>query len=148
MSKNKEAKEHREAKVIYPGNIKGSPTIELRVNPDGTNEAFLVPSGGTPIPSGVSLIEKKDKYYVQCRIRKKAFAFKPEEVVRQKVINWLIDDLGYSETQIGVEVGIVMGSTVHDKPADIVVFEDTNKQNHRVIVECKKPRRKDGIEQL
>jgi type I restriction enzyme M protein len=140
--------EHKEAKVIYPGSIKGSPTIELRINPDGSNEAFLVPTGGVPIPSGVSLIEKKDKYFISCRIRKKLVAFKPEEVVRQKVLNWLIDDLEYSESQINVEVGIVMGSTVHDKPADIVVFEDTSKQNHRIIIETKKPRRKDGIEQL
>jgi hypothetical protein len=37
------------AKVIYPGAIKGRPTLELRIRPDGSNEAFLVPSGGTPI---------------------------------------------------------------------------------------------------
>lgn len=39
-----------EAVVIYPGDIKGRPTIELRVNPDGSNEAFLVPSGGLQFP--------------------------------------------------------------------------------------------------
>jgi type I restriction enzyme M protein len=33
-------------------------------------------------------------------------------------------DLGYSKAQIRVEVGIVMGSSVHDKPADIVVYTD------------------------
>lgn len=49
----------KEALIIYPGAIKGRPTIELRINPDGSNEAFFVPSGGAPIPSGVSVIEKK-----------------------------------------------------------------------------------------
>lgn len=139
----------KEATVVYPGDIKkGRPTIELRMNPDGSNEAFFVPSGGSPIPSGVSLSEKNGKYRIRCRIRNKDLAFKPEEVVRQKVINSLIDDLGYSPDQIGVEVGIVMGSTVHDKPADIVVFDDSSRQRHYIIIETKKPRRKDGIEQL
>ncbi len=41
-----------------------------------------------------------------------------------------------------------MGSTVHDKPADIVIFSDSHKTRHWIIVETKKPRRKDGIEQL
>lgn len=41
-----------------------------------------------------------------------------------------------------------MGSSIHEKPADIVVFEDASKQSHRIIIETKKPRRKDGIEQL
>lgn len=140
--------EIKEAKVIYPGSIHGRPTIELLVNPDGSNKAFFVPSGGAPIPSGVSLVEKSGKYFINCRIRKKLLAFKPEEIVRQKVLNWLIDDIGYDEEQIGVEIGIHMGSTVHEKPADIVVFEDAMKQSHRIIVETKKPRRKDGIEQL
>src|SRR5438128_11063427 len=114
-----------EAIVVYPGTVKGGrATIELRLKPDGTFEAFLVSPGAEPIPTGVSLQEKGGTYYITCRIRKKTYAFKPEEVVRQKVLNWLIDVLGYSEDQINVEVGIVMGSTVHPKPADIVVFTD------------------------
>ncbi len=138
----------QEALVIYPGTITGRATIELRVLPDGSNEAFLVPSAGAPVATGISLFEKGNKWYLNCRIRKKSVIFKPEEVVRQKVINWLIDDLGYEENQIAVEVGIVMGSTVHEKPADVVVFTDASKTRHWIIVELKKPNRKDGIEQL
>jgi type I restriction enzyme M protein len=41
-----------------------------------------------------------------------------------------------------------MGSAVHDKPADIVVFVDASKSQHWITVECKKPNRKDGVEQL
>jgi type I restriction enzyme M protein len=139
--------EHK-AKVIYPGAIKGRPTIELRIRKDGSSEAFLVPSGGAPVPTGVSLVQDGNKYYVDCRIRRKRYLFKPEEVVRQKVLNWLIDDLGYPEDHISVEVGIVMGSAVHPKPADIVVFTDATKERHWIIVETKKPRRKDGVDQL
>jgi type I restriction enzyme M protein len=94
------------------------------------------------------LFQKKGKWYLTCRIRKTEKIFKPEEVVRQKVINWLIDDLGYSEDRIGVEIGIQMGGKVHDKPADVVVFTDSSKASHWVIIEVKKPGRKDGIDQL
>ncbi len=59
------------AKVIYPGSIKGRPTIELKVKPDGTNEAYLVPDVGIPVPTGISLEEKNSKSRIYCRIRKK-----------------------------------------------------------------------------
>ncbi|WP_198538879.1 restriction endonuclease subunit M [Mycolicibacterium wolinskyi] len=136
------------AKVVYPGAIKGRPTIELRIRPDGSNEAFLVPSGSQPRATGVSLIESGNKYKVRCRIRNKLLTFKPEEVVRQMILNTLIDDLGYSDQVIGVEVPVQMGSTVHDKPADIVVFTDATRESHWITVELKKPDRRDGIEQL
>ncbi|WP_457063021.1 N-6 DNA methylase [Mycobacteroides abscessus] len=141
------ATEHT-AKVVYPGSITGRPTIELRVGLDGSNEAFLVPSGGTPIASGVSLTDAPSGYRIFCRIRKRDLAFKPEEVVRQMILNRLIDDLGYPESLIGVEVPVQMGSTVHDKPADIVVFTNEKRESHWITVELKKPDRKDGIEQL
>jgi len=137
-----------QATIIYPGTIKGRATIELRVFADGHNEAYLVPTAAAPIPTGVPLVEKKGKYFLTCRIRKKKLAFKPEEVVRQKVLNYLIDELLYLPEQIGVEVGVQMGSTIHEKPADIVVYTDDKKSTHWLIVETKKPNRKDGVEQL
>jgi len=148
MELSRGADHQHEATVVYPGSAKGRATIELRVLPDGSNEAFLVPQAAPPVPTGVSLRQQRGKYVIDCRIRKKTVAFKPEEVVRQKMINWLIDDLGYPESRIGVEVGIVMGSSVHKKPADIVVFADATKDRHWIIVEVKKPNRKDGVEQL
>src|SRR5580698_3303882 len=118
-------KQAQPAEVIYPGGAKGRASIEVRRNGDGTNELFLVPNGSAPIPTGVSFIEDGGRNFVLCRIRKQRRAFKPEEVIRQKVLNWLIDDLGYSEERIGVEVGVQMGSSIHEKPADIIVFDDT-----------------------
>ncbi|WP_082711995.1 N-6 DNA methylase [Burkholderia singularis] len=137
--------------VLYPGTVtSGRPTVEVHTHADGTHEAFLVPPASAPIPTGVKLFQKGSgkNWYVHCRIRKVDKVFKPEEVVRQKIINWLVDDLGYDENRIGVEVGIQMGGKVHDKPADIVVFTDATKSGHWVIIEVKKPGRKDGIEQL
>ncbi len=72
-----------QATVVYPGVIKGRATIELRILPDGSNEAFLVPSGGSPVPTGVSLEEHKGKYKIKCRIRGTSLAFKPEPVPRR-----------------------------------------------------------------
>jgi len=123
-----------QATIIYPGTIKGRATIELRVFPDGRNEAYLVPTATAPIPTGVSLYEKNGKYFLSCRIRKKKLAFKPEEVVRQKVLNYLIDELSYPAEQIAVEVGIQMGSAIHEKPADIVVYTDDKKTTAWLIV--------------
>ncbi len=100
---------HAEATVVYPGDIKGRPTIELRISASGESEAFLVPTGGSPVPTGIALVEQKGNYFLNCLIRKKKLRFKPEEVVRQKVLASLIDEFGYSENQINVEVPVVMG---------------------------------------
>ena len=113
-----DVEEKATAKMLYPGAI-GKASIELRILPDGLNEAYLVPSGAVLIPTGVSPIEDKGKYYINCRKRKKRILFKPEEVVRQKVLGDLINDLGYPEDHIAVEVGVQMGGSIYEKPADI-----------------------------
>ncbi|MBM0231587.1 N-6 DNA methylase [Micromonospora sp. STR1_7] len=145
---NMQVAEGHTATVIHPGSIQDRPTIELRVGPQGSNEAFLVPSGGEPIATGVSLEEQNGQFYIRCRIRKKRYRFTPEEVVRQYILNTLIQRHGYPESQVAVEVPIQMGSAVHAKPADIVVFADDKRDRHWITVEVKKPNRKDGIEQL
>ena len=68
--------------------------------------------------------------------------------MRQRVLSRLIDDLSYPAEQIALEVGIQMGSTIHEKPADIVVYTDDKRNTVWLIVETKKPNRKDGIDQL
>jgi type I restriction enzyme M protein len=142
------ATDEHTAKVVYFGTVKERPTIELRQTADGRNEAFLVPSGAAPVPTGISLEEVRGGYRIFCRIRKRWFRFKPEEVVRQMILNRLIDAMGYDEAAVGVEVPVQMGSTIHDKPADIVVFTDARHDQPWIIVEVKKPTRKDGVEQL
>ena len=137
-----------EAQVIYAGELNGRPTIELRLLPSGKREAFLVTAGAAPVATGVEIQEEAGKHYVHCSIRNKRLRFKPEEVVRQKALLWLTQVLGYSVNQIGVEVAIVIGGSVHDKAADIVVYEDETKENPGIILEVKRPRRKEGIDQL
>jgi type I restriction enzyme M protein len=41
-----------------------------------------------------------------------------------------------------------MGSAVHDKPADIVIYADDARVEPWIIVEVKEPNRRDGIDQL
>nr|WP_325305137.1 N-6 DNA methylase [uncultured Oscillibacter sp.] len=86
--------------------------------------------------------------YVFCPIRNKLCKAKPEEIVRQWWIYRLKEVYGYSFSQISVEVKIVVGSTEAKRRADIVVYMDDKKLTPRIIIEVKKPNRKDGIEQL
>jgi len=64
------------------------------------------------------------------------------------VLGLLINEMGYSADQIAVEVPVVMGAAVHEKAADIVIYEDTTKTKEMIVIEVKKPNRKDGIDQL
>jgi len=43
---------------------------------------------------------------------------------------------------------VQFGTEVGTKAADIIVYTDDTKETPKIIVECKKPKRKDGIEQL
>jgi type I restriction enzyme M protein len=72
----------------------------------------------------------------------------PEEIVRQLWIYKLIHTYGYKEDEIELEKSVQFGTEVTTKAADIVVYTDNTKQTPKIIVEVKKPKRKDGIEQL
>jgi len=88
------------------------------------------------------------KFLIFCPVSNKKKVAKPEEVVRQLMIDRLHYGLGYAYNQMAVEVPVKMGSSYASKKADIVVYRDATKQTHHIIVECKKPARTDGIEQL
>jgi type I restriction enzyme M protein len=72
----------------------------------------------------------------------------PEEIVRQLWIYKLINQYDYRPDQIVLEKKVYFGGTVYDKPCDIVVYRDNTLQTPKIIFEIKKPKRKDGIEQL
>jgi type I restriction enzyme M protein len=72
----------------------------------------------------------------------------PEEIVRQLWIYKLIQQYGYKADEIDLEKGVQFGTEVGTKAADIIVYTDSTKVTPKIIVECKKPKRKDGIEQL
>ena len=72
----------------------------------------------------------------------------PEEIVRQLWVYKLIHQYDYQPDEIDLEKSVQFGTEVGTKAADIIVYTDDSKETPKIIVECKKPKRKDGIEQL
>ncbi|MHB2150143.1 N-6 DNA methylase [Calditrichota bacterium LG25] len=93
-----------------------------------------------------SIIEKKGKPYVRCIIREKEIQLKPEEIVRQLYTKKLIEHYGYPKKRIAFEYPVSFGR--EKKKADIVVFDKDRPDTPYIIVELKKPKLKDGKNQL
>lgn len=72
----------------------------------------------------------------------------PEEIVRQLWVWKLIHYYGYSPEQIRCEIPVQFGSEIPTKYADIAVYRKTDLETVKILFEVKKPKRKDGIEQL
>lgn len=72
----------------------------------------------------------------------------PEEIVRQLWVYKLLNTYEYNVDEIELEKSVHFGTEVYAKAADIVVYTDSTKQTPKIIIEVKKPKRKDGIEQL
>lgn len=89
---------------------------------------------GTPIP------------YVVCAIRKKEIKLTPEEVVRQLFLGVLMNEYGYPTDRMELEYAVSFGR--EKKRADIVVFDKQQTTTPYIIVEIKKPKLKEGKEQL
>ncbi len=96
----------------------------------------------------ISLFEKAGKPYLKCFATDKDRPAKPEEIVRQLYLRKLIDHYGYPKDRLRIEKEVYFGSAVHEKRADIVVIERDTPDTPYIIVECKKAKRKDGLEQL
>lgn len=94
----------------------------------------------------IKIIRGKETPFIKCAIRNKEIQLKPEEAVRQMFIRKLIDEYGYQPAQIAVEHPIHFGRET--KRADIVIFEPNHPTTEYIIVEVKKPKLKDGKEQL
>ena len=89
---------------------------------------------------------KKDKPFVKCLVRDKDIQVKPEEAVRQLYIEKLMTEYGYPKERMELERQIHFGRET--KRADIVIFSKANSTAEEIIVEVKKPKLKDGKEQL
>ena len=72
----------------------------------------------------------------------------PEEIIRQLWVYKLMTHYGYLADEIDLEVSIQFGTEVGTKSADIVVYTDITGTTPKIVIECKRPKRKDGIEQL
>lgn len=95
----------------------------------------------------LTIFEKNNKPYLKCFGSDVERPAKPEEIVRQLFIRKLMVDYGYPKDRIGVEKEVWFGSGVHEKAADIIVYQK-DMEHPYIIVEVKKPNRKDGIQQL
>lgn len=91
---------------------------------------------------------KRGKPYLRCYASKKERLAKPEEIVRQLYIKMLLDEYGYPIERIAVEKPVQFGSAVHEKAADIVIWDKDDLNTAYIIIECKKPKRSEGLEQL
>ena len=106
----------------------------------------------TEIDSVESLIttktDKKGKevYYVKCQVRDKDIKLTDEELVRQLYINKLINEYNYPKKKMELEYSVSFGR--EKKRADIVIFDKLETTSPYIIVELKKPKLKDGKEQL
>ena len=106
------------------------------------------PAQISALEAAISIKEagKKPAPYVTCLVRGKSIKLTPEEAVRQLYIMVLRDDLGYPVTRMAVEYEVTFGR--EKKRADICVFDRDKTTTPYVLVELKKPKLKDGKEQL
>lgn len=98
-----------------------------------------------------NIVEKEVKNgkkvcFVKCLVRQKEIQLKPEEVIRQLFLDKLINEYGYPISRMQLEYPVYFGREV--KRADIVIMDEDRSFVPYVIVEVKKPKLKDGKEQL
>ncbi|MEH2354204.1 N-6 DNA methylase [Nostoc sp.] len=84
--------------------------------------------------------------YIVCLVRQKAIKLTPEEAIRQLYLQVLNKRLHYPLSRIEVEYGVNFGREV--KRADIVVMDKDRPNTVYMLVELKKPKLKDGKDQL
>ena len=92
------------------------------------------------------IFEKSGKPYIRCLVRDKEIQAKPEEIVRQLMLNRLINEYGYTQELLRVEYSVHFGR--EKKLADIVILNKTDKTSVYCVLEIKKHKAKDGKEQL
>ena len=88
----------------------------------------------------------EDVLYVNCQVRNKEIKLTDEELVRQLYIFKLMGTYGYPKDKMELEYSVSFGR--EKKRADIVIFDKTETTVPYIIVELKKPKLKDGKEQL
>lgn len=108
-------------------------------------------------PSEVLDIFEKDKgkFYLKCTKRKidllvwneEKQTGEPEEIIRQLWLHILVEHYKYPLDRIEVEKRVNFGREIHDKAADIVVYQEDKVTPH-IIIEVKSPDAKDGLEQI
>lgn len=88
----------------------------------------------------------KESYSIRCQIRDKEIKLTDEELVRQLYLNKLINTYHYPKDKMELEYCVSFGR--EKKRADIVIFDKIATTSPYIIVELKKPKLKDGKDQL
>jgi len=84
--------------------------------------------------------------YTICLVRQKEIKLTPEEVIRQLYLRILTERLKYPVSRVQVEYTVTFGK--EKKRADIAVMDKDRLDTPYIIVELKKPKLKDGKDQL
>ena len=80
--------------------------------------------------------ERENKKYIFDIIRKKYVLLTPEEWVRQNFIRYLLEEKGYIQSLVRVEMFFKLNRL--SKRADIALFDRNGKP--KILVECKSPK--------
>ena len=91
-------------------------------------------------------IRGKETPYISCLSREKEIKLTPEEAVRQLYLRVLHFEYGYPLDRIQLEYSVSFGR--EKKRADIAITDKDDPRSIYLLVELKKPRLKDGKEQL
>ena len=84
--------------------------------------------------------------HIKCLVRNKDIKLTPEEVVRQLFIIKLHQEFEYPLERMELEYSVSFGR--EKKRADIVIFDKDKPTSPYIIIEVKKPKLKDGKDQL
>lgn len=95
----------------------------------------MIPVDLTPYKSKLRLKKTEGKAYVFDFIRGKWLVLLPEELVRQLLILYLIEEKSYSKNSMAIERGIKVNNL--SKRCDILLFDQNTKP--LMLVECKAP---------
>lgn len=91
-------------------------------------------------------VRGKEVPFINCLVRRKDIQLKPEEAVRQLYLMVLNKEYGYPFERMEIEYSVSFGR--EKKRADIVIFDKQDTRSIYIMVELKKPKLKDGKEQL
>jgi len=115
--------------------------ISRLVKSDGNYDLTIFSREGTDRIEG-GIFEKNGKYFIKCLKRGKDLQAKPEEVVRQLMLDKLINEYEYSSNLLDVEYAVSFGR--EKKFADIVILNKKDKTSIYCVLEIKKHNAKDG----
>ena len=123
-------------------------TLAALLKDSGYKLTQFTPAQISALEASITLKEtaKASVPYVTCLVRGKPIKLTPEEAVRQLYVMVLCGDLGYPVKRIQLEYEVTFGR--EKKRADICVFDKDKADAPYILIEVKKPKLKDGKEQL